>query len=294
MARSIVFVDEAKKATIRQWYDTFRKKLPVAVEDRRVETSFGATHALVAGPPDAPPLVVIHGALASSAHVLPELGTLTTTRRVYALDVIGQSVMSADRRIDLDDDDYGRWAVEAAMALGLDRYDLLGVSWGGFVALRAARVAPQRLKHLVLVVPAGIGSNSVWAGLRDAGWPMLMYRTFPSRTRLLRALDPLFSTFDEDWTAYFGDALLCYRFDMRVPPLAKDGDLSAVACPALIFGAEHDVHFPGPALIKRAKALLPQAEVEILHGSKHSPPFTAAFRTTLSARIDSFLNETNL
>ncbi len=74
-----------------QWCARFRQRIPLPVEDAVVQTSFGATHLLIAGPKDAPPMVMLHGALASSGHVLPELGPLLHTRRVYALDVIGQS-----------------------------------------------------------------------------------------------------------------------------------------------------------------------------------------------------------
>ncbi len=288
MTRSTIFVDETRRETIRGWHETFRARTPAATPIE-VTTSFGKAHALIAGPPDAPPLVVLHGALASSAHLLPELAPLLATRRIIALDVVGQSVMSEDRRVSLDGDDYGLWVAEATAGLGLERFDLLGVSWGGFVATRAATTLGERLGHLVLVVPAGFVAGSAWTGFREVGWPMLTYQLFPSEERLLRVVRGLFSTLDPEWTAYFGEALRAYRFDMRIPPLAKPADLAGVTCPVLVFGAEHDVSFPGEALLARAKELLPQAETELLEGSKHSPPFTDAFRERLCARIERFL-----
>jgi 2-hydroxy-6-oxonona-2,4-dienedioate hydrolase len=286
---SAMFVDAHKKAAMLDWYGRFRGKAPVPADDVVVETSFGRTHALVTGPPAAPPLVVLHGALASSAHVLPELGPLLRTRRVYALDVIGQSPMSEDRRLDLGDDSYGRWVVEATAALGVDRYDLYGASWGGFVALRAARAAPERLRHLALLVPAGLVANGAWPALREIGWPLLLYRAFPSDERLRRVVRALFSTLDPDWTAYFGEALRAYRLDIRVPPLARPADLAAVKCPTLVFGGELDVHFPGRALVARVKQLIPHADVEVIEGSRHCPPLTDDFRDWIGARIDRFL-----
>lgn len=287
---SIIFANEEKKAKIRRWYDIFRNKIPVPTEDAIVQTSFGKTHALITGPVDAPPLVLLHGALASSAHALPELGALIRTRRVYALDVIGQSVMSEDARIDLNDDSYGRWVVEATSALGVNKYDLFGVSWGGFVARRATQVAPERLDHLVLLVPAGWVANSFWGGLRESGWPLMRYRMAPSEKNLRRFMQSIFTTLDDDWSNYFGDALDAYRFDIRVPPQAKPEDVKHITCPTLIFGAELDSQFPGAALIKRAKELLPQAEVELMPGVRHSPPLTDEFRTYLSERVERFLN----
>ncbi|NUO53468.1 MAG: alpha/beta hydrolase [Polyangiaceae bacterium] len=289
MSESVMFVDSEKKATVRSWFDKFREKAPVGVEERDVDTSFGRTHALLAGPADAPPLVLLHGAMATSAHALPELGPLLESRRVAVLDVVGQSVMSEDRRVDLADDSYGKWVGEATKALGIDRFDLYGVSWGGFVAMRAANLLGDRIKKLVLLVPAGLVSGSAWDGFVKMGWPMMMFKAFPNEVRLQRLVDGLCTTNDPDWTSYFGDAFRCYRMDMRIPPLAKPEQVSNIKCPVLVFGAEHDVSFPGARLIARVNELLPHAEVELLEGSKHCPPTTDSFRTKMAKRIEAFL-----
>ena len=60
-------------------------------------TRFGDTHVLVAGPVDAPSLVVLHGAMGSSAHMLGELAPLLAKFRVYSVQVIGQSVRRGTR-----------------------------------------------------------------------------------------------------------------------------------------------------------------------------------------------------
>ena len=290
--KSVVFVSEEKKALMAEWYDRFhaRLKSPTPIESREVKTSFGRTHALITGPVDAPPLVILHGALASSAHLLPELGSLVNTRRVYALDVIGQSVRSEDRRVPVDDDSYGRWVAEATTALGVDRFDLFGVSWGGFVALRAAATIPERVKHLIMIVPAGWVGNGVWASLRDAGFAMLAYRLFPSPERLAKANATQFTTIDPFWQEYFGEAMLAYDLDMRIPPLVGPKEVAPIEMPVLVFAAEHDVSFPGAALLARVKELLPHAETELFEGAKHSPAFTDEQRERVAQRVGRFLD----
>jgi pimeloyl-ACP methyl ester carboxylesterase len=288
MSASVMFVDDAGKRRVRGYYDRFRERLGFATEPRSFETSFGRTHALVTGPEDGASLVVTHGALASSAHVLPELGPLVERRRVYALDVIGQSVMSEDRRIELGDASYGRWVSEAADALGLDRFDLVGASWGGFVATRAASTLGDRVRRLVLVVPAGIVAGSAWKGFVRMGWPLMMYRAFPSEARLERLVEPLFTTRDELWTSYFGEAVRAYRLDMRIPPLLEPRDLEGLTAPVLVVAAEEDLSFPGSALAARAEALFPDVEVELVEGAKHSTPMTPEFRRWLGERMQRF------
>ncbi|HKO47207.1 MAG TPA: alpha/beta hydrolase [Polyangiaceae bacterium] len=286
---SAIFVSDSAKSKALAWFETFRAALPVATTGHYVDTPQGRTHVLVAGPENAPPLVCLHGALASSAHVLPELGSLVEHYRVYAVDVVGQSVMSEDVRLALDDDSYGSWLQAVCTGLGLSRITLLGVSWGGFVAMRAARVAPELIGALVLLVPAGVVAGSAWQGFTKVAWPMLRYRLSPSESSLQRVCDALFTTPDARWTQYFGDALFSYRFDMRVPPLARPEDVASYRGKTLIFGADQDLSFPGAALLARAKVLFPEAELELLRTCKHCPPFTNSFREQLAQRIRTFL-----
>jgi 2-hydroxy-6-oxonona-2,4-dienedioate hydrolase len=284
-----MFVDDAAKARMATWFETFRASLAVPTESRIVETPYGRTHVLIAGPEDAPPLVCLHGALATSAHVLPELGSLVERHRVYAVDVVGQSVMSDDRRIDVADDSYGTWLAAVCEGLGLSRFALFGVSWGGFVAMRLVKVAPELVSALILFVPAGVVAGSFWAGFTKVGWPMLTYRLSPSEERLRRLVAGLFTSDDERWTKYFGDAIRSYRMDMRVPPRMEPGDLASYTGPTLVLGADDDVSFPGAALLARARVLFPSAEVELLEGCKHCPPVDEAFRAKTAARVQAFL-----
>src|SRR5262249_60562728 len=115
----------------------------------------------------------------SSAHATAELGPLLERHCVYAPDVIGQSVKSADARVALDGPAYGEWLVDVLDGLGLERPLVYGVSWGGFASLKLAAFAPTRIDKLVLLVPAGIVSGSAWQGLTQVGLPLMLYRMFP-------------------------------------------------------------------------------------------------------------------
>jgi 2-hydroxy-6-oxonona-2,4-dienedioate hydrolase len=291
MTKSI-FRDAQATAVLGSWFERFRAKLPVPTESRIVPTRFGDTHVLVGGPAGAPPLVMLHGALASSAHLLGELAPLLERFRIYAVDVIGQSVKSADARLSVTNDDYGRWLEDVLDALALPRADVLGVSWGGFVAIRFAAVAPERITRLVLLTPAGMVNGPAWAGLTKVMLPMQLYRLFPSERRLAACLRHLLTTHGDDWTPYLGDAFRMYRMNMRIPALAKPAELARLTAPVFVLGADQDLSFPGSALLARARQLFPNlAGAEILEGSRHCPPTTDEFRRMLSARVAAFLAE---
>jgi len=284
-----MFKDPAGKALIRDWHEKFRAKINQPTEERLLETLHGQTHVLITGPVNAPALVVLHGALASSAHVLPELGNLIQDHRIYAIDVVGQSVMSEDRRLEMKDDSYAQWLRQVLDALGVDRIDLLGVSWGGWVALNFATTFPDRLKKLVLVMPAGVVNGSAWRGFIEAGWPIMKFLRKPSDENLDAAVKGQFTTIDPDWRRFFGDALLNYKLDVRIPPLYSDVRLTEIKSPVLVFGAEHDLSFPGQKLIARIQKVLPDSQTELVINSKHCPPFTDEHRNDRAARIRRFL-----
>lgn len=286
-----VFKNDAAKQTVAVWFDKFRAALTVPTESRLVKTRFGEAHVLVAGAVDAPPLVLLHGALASSAHVLGELERLAHGHRVYAVDVVGQSVKSADERPSVDNDEYGAWLADVVDGLGLDRFFLVGISWGGFVSVRFTKLHPARVRKLVLLVPAGFVSSPHWRGFTRIALPLLLYRLSPTPRRLASFLEHMITTKNDDWGPYLGDAVRSYNMDMRIPALVQPDELRAFQAPTLVIAADNDVSFPGSVLLDRAKTIFGRPiETELLENCTHSPPTTPEFRAFLSGRIARFLD----
>ena len=93
-----IYRTAAGRAAIMAWYDRKLAALPVHAESRLVSTSFGPTRLVVAGPPDAPPVVVLHG-MQMNAAMVAALVTLSRTHRVYAIVIIGMPGKSAEVRL---------------------------------------------------------------------------------------------------------------------------------------------------------------------------------------------------
>lgn len=286
---AVVWKNEAARGRLEEWYERFRARIPAPTEGRSVPTRHGPSHVLLAGPADAPPLVVLHAMRTGSAHLLSELGPLLDRFRVVAPDLPGQSVRGPQVRLSLRDDAHALWLRDVLDGLGLGTVDLFGVSWGGFVARLAASTFPDRVRRLALLVPAGIASGSVWKGLTRMALPMLRYRLRPTEANLRRLLDPLITTWDADWAAYMGDTLRDMPMDLRIPPVATDDELRRLTMPVLVIGAADDLSFPGEAVVRRVKAVVPHAEGEVIPGSKHCPPTTPEFRSWLAGRLSAFL-----
>jgi pimeloyl-ACP methyl ester carboxylesterase len=285
-----IFQDASSRHTLENWYERFLSRVRVPVSHREVMTEHGPSHVLCVGDPARPPLLCLHGALASSAHAATELGPLAERFHVLLPDVPGQSVRAPEVRLPLKTGAYGRWALQVLDGLGLERVDVYGISWGGFVALQTALTAPERVRRLALLVPAGVVSGPVWAGLTQIMIPMMLYRGFPSEARLRRFMAPLVTTWDEQWVAYIGDAVRAFVPDLRPPPLVTAQQLRGFKTPLLMVGAENDLSFPGPRLLERVKELIPHAQVELIPKSRHIPPTTDAFRGWMAEHVTRFLS----
>ena len=172
--------------------------------------------------------------------------------------------------------------------LGLNSLDVIGVSYGGYIGLRAATVEPRRIRRLMLLSPAGVVASGWWAGLWEIGWPVLAYRLFPSRGRLERAMNAMFTAPDSQWKAHFAEALRAYRLDLRLPPVLTDEELRRVTCRTLVLASELDASFPGVALLERLQRCLPDVETELLAGCRHCPPLDEAFRAGMAERVERF------
>ncbi|WP_163782497.1 alpha/beta fold hydrolase [Myxococcus vastator] len=284
------FKGEQAKAVLSRWHDHFRGRLRVPTESRTVQTRVGDTHVLVGGPEAAPNVVVLHGALASSAHVLHELAPLLERFRLHAVDVVGQSVKSADVRPSVANNDYGEWLRDVLDGLALQRPHVVGVSWGGFVSIRLAAIAPERIDRLALLFPAGVVNGSHWDGLTKVALPMMLYRMSPSERRLKAFVRHLLTTTNDDWAPFLGDAVRACNMDMRVPALAKPEELVRLKAPTLVMAGDGDVSFPGEKLLTRARVLFPTlAYQELIKDCHHCPPTTDAFRQWLAGRLGDFL-----
>ncbi|HEY1101665.1 MAG TPA: alpha/beta hydrolase [Myxococcota bacterium] len=291
MPTTTVFRSPEAKQKMRTWYAHFLAKLTFPYEQRTVSTRAGDTSVVLLGPVDAPPLVVLHGALSGAPHALADVQGLAKDFRVIGVDVVGQSVASAEVRPNIKDSSYGDWLFDVVDALGYDTVSIFAASWGGVVCLKAMQSHPERIDDVVLLVPGGIVSAPASVAVPRVAIPMLLFRMFPTPKRLRAFVKHQLSTVDDDWERFLGDALQSVNLDFRVPPAVQPEQLARFKGRVFAIGADDDVHFPGQAMLKRAPSLFPRLQTELLH-CKHNPPSTAAFWDPLLARITAFLQTT--
>ena len=127
----------------------------IGMQSRSVQVGRHRIHYYTAG--EGPPLVMVHGVASRAADGALLYRALTRHHRVYAPDLLGYGDSDQPR-----DSDYSV-ATQTEMirgfldAVGLRETDLMGVSLGGWIALKLAAEHPERVRRLVLVSSAGVG-----------------------------------------------------------------------------------------------------------------------------------------
>lgn len=280
-----IYKNDEGRATMARWYERFVAKIPEKVEFLRVPTRFGETNVLVAGPEDAPPLWCFHGAMASAPAALYQAPAFLERFRVFFPDTVGQPGRSDETRLDWQGEEHGHWVLDILDAMELQSVNALGVSLGGYVVLRAAALAPERIARAGLWVPGGLVKPSV-ANMFGLIGDSLMYSLFPTRRRLERVLARTMTELDDTFIEFFADSLKHVHPDRRFPSLVDPDALARWDAPVMLVTHAGDTLFPAERLLARARAVIPNlARVETVPNWAHMPPFA---RDSLAPTIDAF------
>jgi pimeloyl-ACP methyl ester carboxylesterase len=147
---------------VEELYRAFLARWPVPNEQLRLDTREGETFVVACGPPEAPPLLLLHGSAANSAMWMGDVAAWAEHFRVYAVDMIGEAGLSAPSRPPLASERYAWWLDDVLCALDVGgAVSIVGVSLGGWLALDYATRRPDRVERMALLCPGGVGRLKV-------------------------------------------------------------------------------------------------------------------------------------
>jgi pimeloyl-ACP methyl ester carboxylesterase len=278
--------DAAHRAMVATW--------PVVPEDKWVTTPSGRTHFLVAGPPDAPPVFMVPGIATPGVMWTGQIAALADSHRVYAVDLPGNIGFSEPTSRPKGFDYFSRWFVEVLDALGIERADYVGMSYGGYVGAHLALTVPERLRRLVLLAPA-----ATLQGLSGAFMMRAMTMLFwPTRARHASVLRWMAVTPEQGREQYElvmeGMADILYtgrgKYGITVLPNVRnlsDDELRSITVPTLVMIGADEKIYSGPAALARAKALIPGVKTVEIPAASHDLMFAQPAR--VSAELKAFL-----
>ncbi len=130
-----------------------------------IELGRGITHYRIFGQGEAPLVVCIHG-LTTPCFVFEAIAKMYVEKgyRVLTYDHYGRGY--SDRPKGLQNRNFFvSHLEELLLALGEEgNFDLIGYSMGGWIATAYAADHPKRVNRLILLAPAGMGTNIGWSG----------------------------------------------------------------------------------------------------------------------------------
>ena len=101
----------------------------------------------VVGPPDAPPIVFVHGALMGRSVWRPQIDALSDRYRCISVDLPGHGTQ---RDVPFELDEAAAGVVRAIDQAAGGRTVLVGLSLGGYVSMTVASRYPERIRGLVI------------------------------------------------------------------------------------------------------------------------------------------------
>jgi pimeloyl-ACP methyl ester carboxylesterase len=279
------FVSAQAEREFHSVYDALCvQRWPSTPRPLEVATRFGSTH-VFAWSGSGTPIVLLHGSGSTSLLWYKAVKGLAG-HPLYAVDTIGEAGRSVQRAPIRDLRSLATWLDEVFDGLQLDRINLIGASYGGWLALNQALRSPRRLASIALVEPAGF--NKV--GARFVLWAVAcgLASIAPSRIRRRAARWLRMSTLDD--AQLLRMAMLSqrtYRPHLPRETSLSDDELRSITVPTLLLLGEKSELHHSRRVLARTGALMPALEAEIIPGAGHSLPFDQA--DVVTSRIRRFL-----
>ena len=291
------FKSRAAEQRYHEYYAARAREWPSPSEERLVQTSFGRTFVRVCGPKDAPRLVLLPSVSASSLIWLPNIEGLAPHFRIYAVDNIYDVGLSVNTRPVKGAADLTAWLDELFTKLELgDRINLMGLSFGGWLAAQYALVHEERLAGLVMVAPVAtvhqLPGQWAWRAIMAALPPHRFFMTHFLVNWMCQGLvkkgDDRSKRMLERWVDDAIEAMECFSFRMPVAPtVLTDDQLRSFRVPALFLVGANEVIYPADRAVQRIKSVAPSIATDVIPNASHD--LTISQTELVNGKVTAFL-----
>ena len=243
-----------------------------SVERRIISTSLGQVHAVIDGPDNAPPVVLLHQTPRSTDEFAEVVPLLSGTLRVIAMDTPGYGA-SDHPATPPSMEDYAGVAAEVLKEVADRPAYVCGHHTGAIIAVEFGAAYPELTRKVIASgliyvddeVRADLGPRfKQWTVQADgshlsAHWERLSYWTSPDSALTQRLLVDVYRAGETSEFGHF--ACLDYDMEARLPLVAK---------PVLILTGRDDP-FVTPRMIEELTGALPDTELSYIDGSVFLP-----------------------
>ncbi|SMO65619.1 alpha/beta fold hydrolase [Gracilimonas mengyeensis] len=265
-----MFKSKKGKKEILHLYDKKLKSLNLDFEYLTIQTSFGKTNIIATGDSENPPIILVHGSNGCAPVALETYANLYKKFRVFAVDVLAQPNKSAQNRLSMKDDSYGKWMNEIIADLKIESVTMAGFSFGGLIILKTLEYDENNIKEVVLSAPAYIVNGNPLKAIFEVFIPMKMYMKTKKVKYVEKFLSHLFTDRDDFAIEFLSKVFLEFEMDFTPVPVIDAKKAGEITTPITLFAAQNDILFPGNKMIKRAEKIFPSLKKStLLEHSKH-------------------------
>jgi pimeloyl-ACP methyl ester carboxylesterase len=296
------FRSEHDKQQFLAFYRERAKRWPIPSESRCIGTPSAVTLVRVSGRAGDPPLVLLPGARGSSLMWIPNVAALSTRYRTYAIDLPTDIGLSVPRREFARPADFIEWLDEVFDVLFPNELaNLMGISYGGWVAALYASRRPERLRKVVLLAPGGSIRLSAsfflsallvmlhLPGRRDAGGGRLRRLLRWIFEDALRSAGADRAAVEQEIFEMVTSGRFLAKPRMMWPTVFDDDEWKAFGVPALFLVGENEKIYSPRKVVRRLGRVAPQVRCEIVPGAGHD--LTMVKPELVAERILTFLDE---
>jgi pimeloyl-ACP methyl ester carboxylesterase len=281
-----IYKSAAGEQTVMALYEARLRRWPVPYTTLNVPTRHGQTFAIASGPDSAPPLVLLHGAGTNATMWADDVAEYSRRYRVLALDLPGEPGKSAPHRPSWAGPAYAEWLADALDALKLDAVAIIGLSQGGWTALKFAVAAPERVCALALINPGGIVPDKLSFVVRAL--PLLLLGRWGIRcmNRMILAGQAVPAEIDEAMTVI----MTHFKGRLGALPIFTDAELRRLTMPVQLLTGARDPLRNARTITARMQQLAPHLSATIVpeggHALVNSRAYILPFLETLAAESD--------
>jgi pimeloyl-ACP methyl ester carboxylesterase len=258
-------------------YDAALKHWPVPYDEFYISTRHGDTHLIASGRKEARPLVLLQPAGAGAIIWYRNVESLSKQYRTYAIDTIGEANKSVLTQPIKSNNDFTDWIVELFDQLHIQSADVVGNSFGGYIAMNTAISHPEIFRKMVLISPAA-SFVTMWPSFWHLFIPAhVIAPRIGSKQLVINAYRWIWQGLPQDQsilelrmiTALNG--LPCHG----PPSVFTDQELRLIHLPVLLLIGDHEAVYNPDKVIRRATRLVTGLKAQIVPNANHNAEYTA-------------------
>lgn len=266
MKNNKAFRTQQGREEVIKYSDMLLEKLTIPYERLNINTRHGNTFLIAAGDITAPPIVLLHGSSMNSIMWVSDIIKYYKKYRVYALDIPGEAGRSDERQLPFTTSDLDDWLYDVFNELSITKAVVIGASLGAWLAAKFAIRYPEKIDKLVLLCPAGIGTQN-----KNIIFAALFYMLF-GENGIRKLFKKINGNVDMPEIMLKFQILIGKNFNIRKEhiPIFSDDEIRCLTMPVFLFVGAKDIMLHSMETADRMKKLVPNARINILPDGGHS------------------------